>query len=63
MLLINKENKDMRKKKLIKLIPLVLAVTALTACGNAGTEDKSAGSKIRRLKVQLRQKTPQLRHT
>jgi hypothetical protein len=45
MLLINKENKDMRKKKLIKLIPLVLAVTALTACGNAGTEDKSAGSK------------------
>ena len=35
----------MRKKKLIKLIPLVLAVTALTACGNAGTEDKSAGSK------------------
>ena len=45
MLLINKENKDMRKKKLIKLIPLVLAVTALTACENAGTEDKSAGSK------------------
>lgn len=45
MLLTNKENKDMRKKKLIKLIPLVLAVTALTACGNAGTEDKSAGSK------------------
>lgn len=41
MLLTNKENKDMRKKK---LIPLVLAVTALTACGNAGTEDKSAAS-------------------
>ena len=61
MLLINKENKDMRKKKLIKLIPLVLAVTALTACENAGTEVQVL--KIRRLKVQLRQKTPQLRHT